>query len=130
MRSDKTLKKYYNLINRKFFNNELPHNVCVRYISELEQEQFEDTYFAWTSSKKDAPQAFAEDHYRHEYVIVISENKNPGWTAIIATLAHEMCHVATGMNDAHGPAFEAKRLMISDKGIFKKNAVLRGVTIF
>lgn len=130
MRSDKTLKKYYNLINLKFFHNELPHNVCVRYISELEQEKFEDTYFAWTSSKKDAPQAFAEDHYRHEYVIVISKNKNPGWTAKMATLAHEMIHVSTKMTDDHGPAFEAKRQMISDRGIFKKSAVLKDLTIF
>ena len=130
MRSDKTLKRYYNLINRKFFGNELPSNVCVRYISELEQEKFEDTYFAWTSSKDVAPQAFAEDHYRHEYVIVISENKNPGWTAIIASLVHEMMHVATKMRDDHGPAFEAQRQMIADRGIFKKNAVLSGVTIF
>jgi len=121
VRSDKTLRKYYRLINKKFFNNELPDNVCVRYLSALEKEEFEDTYFAWTSKVDDG---------RHKYVIVVSKDKNPGWTAMLATLAHECCHIATGMKDAHGPAFEAQRQLIADRGIFKKGALLRGVTIF
>ena len=126
MRSDRTLRKYYRLINRKFFNNELPNNVCVRWISPLEKEQFEDMYFAWTSDIEDTDQADG----RHKYVIVISKAKNIGWTAALATLAHECCHIATGMKDSHGPAFEAKRQMISDRGIFKKGAILKGLTIF
>ena len=130
MRSDKCLKRWYKIINKKFFNNELPNNVCVRWISELEVEKFEDMYFAWTSDKNDSPKTFAEDHYRHEYVIVISKNKNPGKTAVLATLAHECCHIATKMRDDHGPAFEAQRQRISDRGIFKKGAILKGLTIF
>ena len=120
VRSDKCLKRWYRLINKKFFDNELPNNVCVRWISELEQEKFEDMYFAWTS-KLQGP---------HSYCIVISKTKNPGKTAVLATLSHEMCHVATGMKDDHGPAFEAQRQKIADRGIFKKNAILKGLTIF
>jgi hypothetical protein len=93
----------------------------VRYLSELEKEQFEEKYFAWTSKVEDG---------RHKYVIVISKTKNPGKTAVVATLSHEMCHVATGMRDDHGPAFEAQRQAIADRGIFKKGAVLKGLTIF
>lgn len=130
MRSDKCLKHWYRLINKKFFNNELPNNVCVRWINELEIEKFEEKYFAWTSDKNDSPKAFAEDNYRHEYIIIISKTKNPGKTVVLATLAHEMCHVATKMRDDHGPAFEAQRKLISDRGIFKKGAILKGLTIF
>jgi hypothetical protein len=126
VRSDKCLKRWYNKINKKFFAGELPSNTCVRWISEREQEKFEDLYFAWTSNIEKTDQADG----RHKYCIVISKNKNPGRTAMIATLVHEMCHVATEMRDDHGPAFEAKRQMIADRGIFKKSAVLNGVTIF
>ena len=130
MRSDKCLRRWYKLINKKFFNNDLPDNVCVRWANELEIEKFEEKYFAWTSDKNDSPAAFSEDRYKHEYAIIISKRKNPGKTAVLATLAHEMCHVATKMRDDHGPAFEAQRKAISDRGIFKKGAVLKGLTIF
>ena len=126
MRSDKTLLRWYKLINRKFFDNQLPDNTCVRWINEREQEKYEDMYFAWTSDIEGTSQ---DDGY-HKYVIVISKDKNPGKTAVLATLAHEMCHVSTGMRDDHGPAFEAQRQMISDRGIFRKGAVLKGLTIF
>lgn len=98
----------------------------MRYSNEEEQEKFEDKYFAWTSNIKNTDQ---DDHY-HEYVIIISKNKNPGWTAIVASLVHEAIHVATKMRDDHGPAFEAQRQKISDRGIFKKGAILKGLTIF
>jgi hypothetical protein len=126
VRSDRTLKAWYNKINRKFFDNQLPKNTCVRWINELEQEKFEEMYFAWTSNIEGTEQ----DDKIHKYVIVISKNKNPGKTAVLATLIHEMIHVSTEMRDDHGPAFEEKRQMISDKGIFKKHALLRGLTIF
>jgi hypothetical protein len=132
VRSDKRLKFWYNLINKKFFNGELPtKRICVRWINEQEQEQFEDSYFAWTSNKEDfSKEALKEDRNKHDWAIIISRRKNPGRTAVVASLAHEMCHVATKMRDDHGPAFEAKRQMIADRGIFKKGAVLKGLTIF
>lgn len=126
MRSDRTLLRLYRLVNKKFFDNTLPHDTCVRYLSEREQEKFEEKYFGWTSHLKDTNQ---EDGY-HTYCIVISKSKNPGRTAIAATLVHEMVHVATEMRDDHGPAFEAWRQTIADRGIFKKGAVLKGLTLF
>ena len=126
MQSDRTLRKYYNLINRKFFAGELPDNTCVRWTNEVEKEELEDTYFAFTSNVEGTEW----DDGRHKYIIVISKEKNPGWTAVLASLAHEMCHVATEMKDSHGPAFETKRQMIADRGIFKKGALLKGLTIF
>lgn len=126
MRSDRTLLRWYKLINRKFFDNELPNDTCVRYCSELEQEKLEEKYFGWTSYLKGTNQ----DDGRHTYCIVISKLKNTSQTATLATLAHEMIHVATEMRDDHGPAFEAWRQRIADKGIFKKGALLKGYTIF
>ncbi len=123
MRSDKCLKRWYRAINKNFFDNELPNNVCVRWVNEEDKEEeegCEHRYFAWTNKLQG----------QHSYCIVISKTKNPGKTAVLATLAHEMIHVSTGMRDDHGPAFEAKRQMIADKGIFKKNALLKGRTIF
>jgi hypothetical protein len=34
------------------------------------------------------------------------------------------------LKDNHGPAFETKRQMIADRGIFKKNAIYKGYTLF
>lgn len=132
MRSDKQLKYWYNLINRKFFNGELPTSrVCVRWVNDIEQAKYEEKYFAWTSNADDfSPEAKKQDNNRHDWAIVISKAKNPGITAVLATLAHEMCHVATKMRDDHGPAFEAKRQMIADRGFFKKGAVLKDRTLF
>jgi hypothetical protein len=129
VRSDKTLKSWYRLINRKFFDNILPNNVCVRYTNEQEKEKYEDKYYAWTSNVEDIL-ADGGRPGRHKYAIIISKTKNPGRTARVASLIHEMIHVATEMRDDHGPAFEAVRQQISDRGIYKKGAVLDGLTIF
>jgi CRISPR/Cas system endoribonuclease Cas6 (RAMP superfamily) len=129
VRSDRTLKRWYRLINRKFFYNALPNNVCVRYINEIEKEKYEDKYFAWTSNVEDMVSDGGKPG-KHKYAIVISKTKNPGRTAVCASLVHEMIHVYTEMRDDHGPAFEAARQMISDRGIYKKGAILSGLTIF
>ena len=118
MRSDKTLKRYYRLINKKFFHNELPNNVCVAYTDGEYID--EERYFGWCDNGIG----------RHKYVLYINREKNPGFTAVLATLAHEMCHLGTSLRDDHGPAFEAQRQKIADRGIFKKGAVLKGLTIF
>ena len=123
MKSDAVLRKYYRIINKKFFNDELPNNVCVRYVNEEDEDEesgCEKRYYGWCSP------AFS----RHKFVIVISRVKNPGWPAKLSTLCHEMCHIFTGLKDDHGPSFEAARQMISDRGVFKKNAILRGLTLF
>jgi hypothetical protein len=48
----------------------------------------------------------------------------------LTTLIHECIHVFLELKDDHGPAFEKVRLMLSDRGIFKKGALVRGLTIF
>jgi len=124
MRSDRRLKKYYRIINKKFFAGELPNDVCVRYADSDDtddDEKCEEIYFGWADK--------CNDGY-HKYQIAISRIKNPGITAIVATLLHEMCHVYLQLRDDHGPAFERCRQMIADRGAFKKNAILPGRTSF
>jgi len=121
MRSDPTLKKWYRIINRKFFSNQLTNNVCVRWANKEEAEHFEEMYFGWTN--------VAVDGY-HDWVIVLSAPKCESASVRLATLAHEMIHVATEMKDNHGPAFEQWRQQISDRGIYKKHALIKNLTIF
>lgn len=128
VRSDKTLKRYYRIINRKFFNDELPNNVCVRYVNEDdtdEEERCEENYFGWTE----------EATKGHSFVIVISKAKNPGptMTGRCATLAHEMIHVMTwnqNLKDDHGKTFSDWHETLTKRGLFRKGAVLRSLTLF
>lgn len=123
MRSDARLKRWYKKINHKFFKDELPTNVCVRYMDETDEDEVENCekkFYGWASPGEGI----------HKYQIVISRPKNPGDTAKCATLVHEMCHIATGLRDGHGPSFEAQRQLVSDRGIFKKNAIFSGLTLF
>lgn len=122
MRSDRTLKKYYRLINRKFFDNELPDDVCVRWSNEDDDEEgFEDRYFGMATR--------ADDGY-HSYVIIMSRALNIKDCVRLSTLAHECCHIATGLRDNHGPAFSAWHQKLTDRGLFKKGAVRKGLTLF
>lgn len=128
MRSDKTLRKWYVYINRRFFDNTLPDNVCVRWANELEEAddaRWEEKYFgeAWTCTGEHADGV-------HTHCIVLSRVRNVYSTTRMSTLAHEMIHVATNCRDDHGPAFEKWRLYISDRGIFKKHALRKGLTLF
>ena len=125
MRSDKTLKKRYNNINRRFFHNVLPSNICVRWVCEEdldENEELEEDYsgLAWKEDRAS----------RHYGTIVISNNLRNDWRLAMAILVHEMCHVATDFRDEHGPAFELWRQTIGDRGIFRKGAIYKGLTIF
>jgi hypothetical protein len=122
MRSDRILKRYYNLINEKFFQGELPSNVCVRYATDDDEEEDKGclNYYGWVELGEG----------RHEFQVVIVKAQNPGWTARISTLAHEMCHVATNQRDDHGPAFSYWHELLVDRGLFRKGAILNGVTLF
>jgi hypothetical protein len=124
MKSDPTLRKWFRIINKRFFGNEITDKVCVRWANEEdndEEARCEEKYMGWAD--------LASDGY-HEYVIVLSRvNKNSPSTKLM-TLCHEMCHLATKLKDDHGPAFEAQRQLIADRGIFKKNALRKGLTIF
>lgn len=123
MRSNRALLRWYKIINKRFFNNQLTNNVCVRYADPDEADEIDCEYKEFGSASK------ASDDY-HEYEIVLSKAMNTHLLTKLNTLAHEMIHVATDLKDDHGPAFETWRQYISDRGIFKKNALRKGLTIF
>ena len=123
MRSDKNLKRWYNTVNKKFFFGALPSNVCVRYANEDDRDEdfrCDEKFYGWADTADG----------RHKYVIVISKIKNPGPVAKLATLAHEMIHCATNLRDDHGAAFSDWHEKLTERGLFRKNAILHGLTLF
>lgn len=122
MRSDPTLRRWFRLINKKFFLNELPDNVCCRYSDDEDRDEDEqcDRYYGWADLATG----------RHSYQIVLSKIKNPGNVAKVATLAHEMCHIATALKDDHGKVFSDWHEKLTARGLFRKSAVLDGLTLF
>lgn len=127
MQSDRTLRKWYRYMNRRFFDNELPDNVCVRWADETEEKevQWEQKYFGWADKCRGK---YADGYHTH--YIVLSRVKNVSASLRLSTLAHEMIHIATDIRDDHGPAFERWRELIAERGIFKKHAVHKNTTLF
>jgi len=122
--SDRTLRKWYRIINRRFFDGACTNSCCVRWANEeeeAEEPEWEEKYFGQADVAKDGC---------HEFVIVLSRVRNVAISQRLSTLAHEMIHVATKLRDDHGPVFEQWRQLISDRGIFKKHALRRNLTIF
>ena len=124
MKSDPTLLGWYRYINAKFFDGACPDRVCVRWADpdETDSRRWEKKYFGEASVSED-------DEY-HDWQIVMSKPLNKQWMVRISTLVHEMIHLATDLKDDHGPAFERWRQKISDRGIFKKHALRKGMTLF
>lgn len=116
MRSDATLKKWYSLINKKFFYGELPQNVIVRWAKDGEEP--------------DMASANQADDHKHSYVIVMNREKITTQSVKLSSLLHEMIHVATGLRDNHGPLFEEWRVKLGERGAFKKGALLKGISLF
>ena len=86
MASDRRLKRYYDEINRRFFQDELPRNVIVRWAREGEEKDVACTEKANPDSK-------------HSYLILLNREKNPTPSIMLSSLAHEMVHIkqfATG----------------------------------
>jgi len=117
MRSDRTLKRWYLLINKKFFYGELPTNVIVRWALPGEEKDIACTERLVNSK-------------RHSYEILLNREKNPTNSIKLTSLAHEMIHVATHYKDSHGPLFDGWRHRLGERGLFKKGALLKGITIF
>ena len=93
MKSDKTLKKYYNRINKRFFQGELPSDTCVRWLDPDEDDmRLEDKLFGFAD--------VAQDGY-HQYQIVLSRKMCGPASSRMTTLAHECIHVYLGMKDDH-----------------------------
>jgi hypothetical protein len=120
MRSDPALKKWYNAINAKFFLGQLPDDVCVRWALRKEAKSF-PRWYGYCERLRD-------DDF--SYVIVLFRKHNKPLSGRLATLAHEMIHVATHTRDDHGPVFERWRARLARRGLFKKGALLKDVTLF
>lgn len=116
MRSDKTLKKWYSLINKKFFYGELPQNVVVRW--------------SLPGEEKDVASLEKSADHRHSFILLLNKEKNPTLSIKLSSLLHEMIHVATGNRDDHGPLFEAWRVKLGSRGTFKKGALIKGTCLF
>lgn len=116
MRSDPTLKRWYSTINKKFFFGELPSNVIVRW--------------AFADEEKDI--ACTERVYdeRHCYEVLLNRDKNPTNSQKLSSLIHEMIHIATHYRDNHGPLFAEWHLKLTERGAFKKGALLKGISLF
>jgi hypothetical protein len=124
VKSDRTLKAYYRDINTRFFDNELPDSVCVRWATDedLDDEGCDaGDYNGWADTCDDG---------RHPYKIIIDSSLRGLQIQHISTLVHEMIHIATELKDDHGPAFERRLAALADRGIFKKGALRRGLTLF
>ena len=122
MRSDRTLKRHFNRINKRFFDGQLPDSTCVRWLDLDEDDpRLEDKLFGYADKAHDG---------KHQYQIVLSKKMCGPASVRMTTLIHECIHIYLELKDSHGPAFERVRLMLSDRGIFKKGAVIRGLTIF
>jgi hypothetical protein len=122
MRSDPTLRRWFKRINRDYFDNQVADNTCVRYATDDEVDKSEnENCYGWCE--------FAEDG-RNRFVIVISKKHNGLLTGRLSTLAHEMIHAVLEIKDSHGPAFERWRERIAQRGIFRKSALVKGLTIF
>jgi hypothetical protein len=122
MRSDRTLLRWYKTINRRFFRGACPDRVCCRWADPDEMDsRWEKKYFGEASE--------AMDEY-HDYQIVMNKPFNKQWIVRISTLVHEMCHLATGLRDDHGPAFSKWHERLTKRGIFRKHALRKGYTLF
>jgi len=117
--SDPTLKKWYNEINRKFFKNKLPAEVLVRYAAPDGK------------AKKTIASADVSKDGVHKYEIRLNPRlKTMSLTLSLSALAHEMAHVATELKDDHGPAFDRWFKKLSNRGLFKKGALRKDITLF
>ena len=115
-KSDKSLKRYYEIINKKFYFGELPKNVIVRWA-----EPGEEPDVASTNPPKNE---------RHSYVILLNHDKITTRSIKLSTLLHETIHVATQLNDDHGKAFSEWHTKLMERGAFKKGALIKGITLF
>ena len=116
--SDGSLKKWYRIINRKFFNNELPDNVIVRW--------------ARAGEEKDCASCSPIDNpdNKNKYLILLNRSKNPTASIKLSALAHEMVHIATNYKDEHGDAFSEWHEKLTTRGLFRKGALLSNITLF
>ena len=125
MRSDKTLKAWYREINTRFFDSQLPDNVCVKWGGQEEEEEEEN----WEEKYNGYAKRLNDDVY-HFALIVLNNELRKNSAVKLSILAHEMCHVASNFKDSHGECFDRWHKQLVDRGFFKKGALLKGMTVF
>jgi len=116
MPSDRALKKWYSVINKKFFYGELPTNVIVRW--------------ALPKEEKDIACCQKLNEGRYSYEITLNRELNKTLSQRVSSLVHEMIHVATQSRDNHGPLFDEWHKKLTERGVFKKGAVLKKLCLF
>lgn len=124
VKSDPTLKRWYKTINKRFFDNQLTNNTCVRWANEEdneEEDRCEEKYRGWADKAQDAT---------HKYVIVLSRDLKKDAFLRYNTLVHEMIHLATELKDDHGKVFSEWHEHLTEKGLFKKGVFRKGWTLF
>jgi hypothetical protein len=131
MKSDRTLLSWYKRINKRFFDGACPENVCVRWADPETETQYrwEEKWFGEAAFCEKDPKKPNYDP-THEFQIVMSRELNQKWIVKISTLVHEMIHLATNLKDDHGPAFSQWHEHITERGIFRKHALRKGMTLF
>jgi hypothetical protein len=115
-KSDPSLKRYYRLMNSKFFEGTLPDNVLVRWARPGEESDC-----ASTERRPQDP---------NQYVILLNRKKCASASIKLVHLLHEMVHVATHNRDDHGSDFSAWHRLLTQRGAFEKGAVLKDITLF
>jgi hypothetical protein len=116
-KSDPSLKRYYRLLNTKFFNGTLPDNVIVRWARVGEEADCAST-------------GHCKPQDPNQYVILLNRKKCASPSIKVVHLLHECVHVATHMKDDHGPEFDAWHKLLTQRGAFVKGAVLKDTTLF
>jgi len=115
--SDRSLKRYYRIMNTKFFDGNLSDKVLVR----------------WAKKGEEKDIACADklpSENKNEYIILLNPSKVSTDSQKLSSLLHEMIHVATKCADDHGPTFSAWHKKLTNRGAFKKGAVLADTTLF
>jgi hypothetical protein len=115
-KSTRSLRAWYEVINTKFFYGELPANVIVRW--------------AESGEEKDIACLSAADNPHYSWVILLNKEKISTQSQKLSALLHEMLHVATGNRDNHGPAFDEWHAKMTERGAFRKGALIKNVTLF
>jgi hypothetical protein len=101
--SNKQLQSWYDGLNEEYFMNRLPRASV--------------TWGDLTALNDMGATMHPEDGF----VIIIDRKTNPTTKTAEATVAHELCHVATwGVEfDAHGPKFQSCMVNLANKGAFE-----------
>lgn len=115
--SDRSLKRWYREINRRFFKGELPDNVIVRWARAGEEKDVACTEKLNPDSK-------------NKYLILLNRAKNPTPSIKLSSLLHETVHIATNYKDEHGEAFDDWHKKLTERGAFRKGALLSNITLF